>query len=406
MPIKVDSSKCTGCGLCEKSCPFGAISIEDRAKANKPHPKFKKIAVISSACTLCGACVDVCPFGAISVTAEKKETDDIALYKGVWVIAETEGDEIHSVTFELLAKGRELADKRKTYLGCVLIGFGIRQKAEEIISSGADKVFVCDNKALEVFVDNAYVEGICGIIKKEKPEIVLLGATAIGRAIASRISGRLKTGLTADCTGLDIDHQGLLVQTRPAFGGNIMAEILTAYNRPQMATVRHKVFKPLSKDLSKRGEVIEFGLPENLKLQTKVKKFVEDVTQKVNIADADIIVSGGRGVGGPDGFKVIEEFASALGGAVGASRAAVDSGWIPYSHQVGQTGRTVCPKLYVACGISGAIQHLVGMQSSDVIVAINKDPSAAIFKVATFGIVADLFEAIPAIIGEIKKIRS
>jgi len=402
MPITVDSSKCSGCGLCEKSCPFGAITIEIR---EEPHPKFKKIAVISSGCNLCGACVDACPLKSITITKEKAVPVDISRYSGVWVVAETEGSEIHGVTFELLAKARELADKRKTYLGCFLPGYNISGKAQEIIGKGADKVFVCDDKLLEVFQDSPYVEVISDLIKKELPEIVLLGATAIGRAIASRISGRLKTGLTADCTSLDIDSGGLLVQTRPAFGGNIMAEILTAFRRPQMATVRHKVFKPAVFDAERKGEIIEIKPPAGIELKTKVRSFVKDVTQEVNLADADIIVSGGRGVGGPEGFGIIKELAAELGGAVGSSRAAVDAGWIPYSHQVGQTGRTVCPKLYVACGISGAIQHLVGMQSSDVIVAINKDANAAIFGVATFGLVADLFEVIPLIVKEIKKIR-
>ncbi|MBA3066436.1 electron transfer flavoprotein subunit alpha/FixB family protein, partial [bacterium] len=197
-----------------------------------------------------------------------------------------------------------------------------------------------------------------------------------------------------------------LVQTRPAFGGNIMAEILSGNNRPQMATVRHKVFKPLSADPAKKGEIIEFPLPGGIKLDMVIKDFVKDITQQINLADADIIVSGGRGVGGPEGFKMIEKLAGALGGAVGSSRAAVDAGWIPYSHQVGQTGRTVCPKLYIACGISGAIQHLVGMQSSDVIVAINKDPNASIFQIADYGIVGDLFETVPAIIKEIEQLRN
>ena len=256
---------------------------------------------------------------------------------------------------------------------------------------------------LKDFYDTAYVETISAMIKDRKPEIVLLGATAAGRGIASRISGRLKCGLTADCTGLDIDSNGLLVQTRPAFGGNIMAEILSGNTRPQMATVRHKVFKPLATDAARKGEVIDFPLPSGIELNMVIKDFVKDVTQQVNLADADIIVSGGRGVGAPEGFKIIGDLAEVLGGAVGASRAAVDAEWIPYSHQVGQTGRTVCPKLYIACGISGAIQHLVGMQSSDVIVAINKDANASIFQVADYGIVGDLFEIIPEIIKFVKK---
>ncbi len=411
MGIRVDSSKCSGCGICVKSCPFGAVTIEDR---KKQHPRFKRIAVISSACTLCGACVEACPFKAISIKKEeKKPAEDLTLYKGVWVIAEMSGGQFHGVTFELLGKGKDLAEKRNTYLGCVLLGSGVADRIQELISAGADRVIVCDDKMLKDFYDTAFVETISAMIKEHKPEIVLLGATAAGRGIASRISGRLKCGLTADCTGLDIDSNGFLVQTRPAFGGNIMAEILSGNNRPQMATVRHKVFKPLPADAARkaesapgRREVIEFPIPGGIELNMVIKDFVKDITQQVNLADADIIVTGGRGLGAPGGFKIIEQLAEALGGAVGASRAAVDAGWIPYSHQVGQTGRTVCPKLYIACGISGAIQHLVGMQSSDVIVAINKDPNASIFQVADYGIVGDLFEAVPAIIKEIEQLRN
>jgi len=246
------------------------------------------------------------------------------------------------------------------------------------------------------------------LIQKEKPEIVLMGATVIGRSFASRVAARLGTGLTADCTELAIDLKTRqLLQTRPAFGGNIMATITTPHNRPQMATVRHKVFKKAVKQGNRQGEIIKESVEgKNLSLRTKLLDMVQDLTQTVNLADADIIVSGGRGLGGPENFHIIEELACTLGGAVGASRAAVDAGWIPYSHQVGQTGRTVCPKIYIACGISGAIQHLVGMQSSDIIVAINKDPNAPIFKVATYGIEGDLFQIVPALTKRLKEVLS
>jgi electron transfer flavoprotein alpha subunit len=228
---------------------------------------------------------------------------------------------------------------------------------------------------------------------------VLTGATSIGRSLIPRVAIQVRAGLTADCTGLAIDDdEGLLLQTRPAFGGNIMATITCPRHRPQMATVRHKVMKALEPDPGRKGEVVREEVPADLlSTGTEFVEFVRDLTQTVNIADADAIVSGGRGVGGPEGFAAIEELAEVIGGAVGASRATVDAGWIPYSHQVGQTGKTVQPKIYIACGISGAVQHLAGMQSSKVIVAINKDPDAPIFKAATYGIVGDLFEVVPAL---------
>jgi electron transfer flavoprotein alpha subunit len=246
------------------------------------------------------------------------------------------------------------------------------------------------------------------LIIKYKPEIVLCGATNIGRSLIPRVAVQIGTGLTADCTGLDIDKEtGFLLQTRPAFGGNIMATIITANNRPQMATVRHKVMKEAFPDDTKKGQIIKVDLSkQDYFSRTKLLNFVEEIEETVNLTEADIIVSGGRGIKGPENFSLIKDLAKALGGAVGASRAAVDSGWIPYSHQVGQTGKTVCPKVYVACGISGAIQHLVGMQSSDVIIAINKDPDAPIFKVASYGIVGDLLTVIPEIIKQIKTAKS
>ncbi|MCX6357122.1 MAG: electron transfer flavoprotein subunit alpha/FixB family protein, partial [Candidatus Aureabacteria bacterium] len=270
-----------------------------------------------------------------------------------------------------------------------------------------DRVFVIQSDALEEFNDESYARLLTKLIREQRPEIVLAGATCIGRALIPRVAVELRTGLTADCTGLDIQEgTGHLLQTRPAFGGNIMATILCNRHRPQMATVRHKVMKALPADEARAGEVVRVPVAgEECESRLAVLKSVEEVAETINITEADIIVSGGRGVGGKEKFSVVCDLARALGAAVGASRSAVDAGWVPYSYQVGQTGKTVQPKLYVACGISGAIQHLVGMQSSDIIIAVNKDPDAPIFKVATYGLVGDLFEIIPRLIREIQRRR-
>jgi electron transfer flavoprotein alpha subunit len=242
-------------------------------------------------------------------------------------------------------------------------------------------------------------------VEKYKPEILLCGATTMGRSLISRVAVKIYAGLTADCTGLDIDaKERLLLQTRPAFGGNIMATIITPTHRPQMATVRHKVMKEAPIQKGRKGELIEETADEALlSSRSKLIEIIEEIESTVNLTEADIIVSGGRGLRGPENFKIIEELALAVGGAVGASRAAVDAGWMPYSHQVGQTGKTVCPKIYIACGISGQIQHLIGMQSSKIIVAINKDSEAPIFKVATYGIVDDLFKVVPILAKKFKE---
>jgi len=403
--IRVDLDKCSGCGLCVSSCPFDVITIRSRQEDNKPHPRFKKYAVIEEGCTLCGACVSACPLDAIEIKkAEKKARVPVSEYTGLWVFAEQKEGEVQEVALELLGKGRELADRRGCALSAVLLGNGVEKECEKLIFHGADRVYLVEDPALEHFTDEPYTEVLTGLIEEEKPEMILMGATTIGRAFASRVAARIWTGLTADCTELDIDSErGLLLQTRPAFGGNIMATIITEKHRPQMATVRHKVFKPLEPDTSRKGEVQRKDFKGKLSSRTRILEVIRDKTQQVNLTDADIIVSGGRGVGKPENFALINEFAEVLGAAVGASRAAVDSGWMPYPHQVGQTGRTVAPKLYIAAGISGAIQHQVGMRSSDTIVAINKDPHAPIFDVANYGIVGDIFEVIPALIKELKK---
>ncbi|RKX69752.1 electron transfer flavoprotein subunit alpha [candidate division TA06 bacterium] len=391
--IEVIVERCTGCGKCIKSCPYEAIRLE-----------AENAVIDLEKCTLCGVCIPACPFGAIIIQKEVTPTESIENYKGVMVFAEQRNNEIMPVTYEILGKARELANTLETELSAVLFGYGIEKQAKELIFYGADKVYLVDNPTVKDFIDEAYTQAFVKIIKEHKPEIVLCGATSIGRSFIPRVAVELKTGLTADCTGLAIDSNSRqLLQTRPAFGGNIMATIRCANNRPQMATVRHKVMTPLERDTSRTGKIINQKVEFNSeKIVSKLLQFVKDETQQVNLTEADIIVSGGRGIKCSDNFKLLRELASKLGAAIGASRAAVDAGWIPYSHQVGQTGKTVKPKIYIACGISGAIQHLVGMQSSDIIIAINKDPDAPIFQVADIGLVGDLFEVIPELIKNLK----
>ncbi len=394
MDIEVIKEKCDGCGLCVKACPYDAIEI------------VGDLANIKDNCNLCGACVDACKFGAIVLKKPEEIATDIEDYQGVWVFCEQRKGEIQSVVYELLGEGRKLADELRTELSAVLLGNEVKDEVNELFFRGADKVYLVDSPELGDYQDDPYTEVLSDLIRELKPAIVLTGATSIGRSLIPRVAVKLKTGLTADCTGLDIDKdKGLLVQTRPAFGGNIMATIVCPNHRPQMATVRHKVMKEAEVDRSRKGDLIEVK-PKRSHLVSRTKLFdvVEELEETVNLSEADIIVSGGRGLGGAENFKLIQELALALGGAVGASRAAVDSGWIPYSHQVGQTGRTVSSKLYIACGISGAIQHLIGMRSSEIIVAINKDPDAPIFKVATYGVVGDLFEIVPALTKRFKEI--
>jgi electron transfer flavoprotein alpha subunit len=365
-------------------------------------------AFITEACTMCGACVEVCEFKAIERTGEEAmaAATDLSAYKGVWVFAEQHNGSVATVALELLGEGRKLADKKKTKLSAVFMGHGIKDKAKELIAYGADVVFIADNPALKDFNDDSYAAILTTLAKQHKPEIILAGATAIGRSFFPKVASALYTGLTADCTVLDIDAEtGHLHQTRPAFGGNIMATIVTPNHRPQMATVRHKVMKPAPRNDSRTGDLVEVTYMQSGDLRTRVIKTVEELSETVNICEADIIVAGGRGLGGAKKFQMLEDLAKALGGAVAATRGAVDEGWISYSHQVGQTGKTVCPKLYIACGISGAIQHVAGMQSSEVIVAINKDPDAPIFNVATYGIVGDVHEVVPIMIEKIRAMR-
>jgi len=322
---------------------------------------------------------------------------------------------INKSTLELLGKGRKLADKIKVALSAVLIGYKVESLAHELISYGADKVYLAEHEKLKNYTTMPYAKVLADLIRKEKPEIVLFAADTTGRDLAPRIAARLETGLTADCTDLDIGdyedkvsgrkYENVLFQIRPAFGGDIMATIVNPEHRPQMATVRPGTFETLERNSNRIGEII----PYKVKLEdTDFMAEVLEVVRKekvINLEDAKIIVSGGRGVGSAEGFKLIKELADLLGAEVGASRGAVDAGWISYSHQIGLTGQTVKPNIYIACGISGAIQHLIGMKNSKKIIAINKDPKAPIFDVADYGIVGDLFEVIPKLIERLKNVQ-
>lgn len=325
--------------------------------------------------------------------------------KNLWVYIETDEGRAKNVGFELLNPGRAMADKLGEELVAVVIGEGVEQAARDAIAYGADRVLLVEGAEYRNYNTDAATFAMAELIRKYEPSIVLYGATNNGRDVAPRVACTLKTGLTADCTGLDIDEETrLLMSTRPTFGGNLMATIACPDHRPQMSTVRPGVFKKAAYDEGRTGEIVREEVhidPKNIRVELVER--IREVAEAVNLEEADVIVSGGRGLKAPENFALIRELADALGGVVGASRAAVDAGWIPHAHQVGQTGRTVAPKLYVAVGISGAIQHLAGMSGSDTIVAINRDPDAPIFGVADYGIVGDLFEVVPALIQEIRK---
>lgn len=407
--IKADA--CIGCEQCVAACPEDAIRMEGG------------MAVVDLArCTGCGKCVAVCPASAIAMSGpaepgpaaspaepggEPVEKPAPAVMTAevptpeVWVFVEHSDGRPAPVSWELLGKGRELAADLGGKVCSVLLGHQVAALAREAFAYGADKVYYIDDPVLAHYRTQPYLHGVVRLVEKHRPDVMLLGATTMGRDLAGAVATTLGTGLTADCTGLSIDPESkLLEQTRPAYGGNIMATILCEQRRPQMATVRPRVMAMPVRQEGREGELVreELGLREEEVLVRLLEYVREDQGESTRIEDADILVSGGRGMGGPEGFRVLQELADALGGCVSGSRAAVDQGWIPHDRQVGQTGKTVRPRLYVACGISGAIQHLVGMQTADVIVAINRDPNAAIFGVATVGIVGDVNEVVPALI--------
>ncbi|KRQ86109.1 Acryloyl-CoA reductase electron transfer subunit beta [Caloramator mitchellensis] len=322
----------------------------------------------------------------------------------VWVIAEQREGTLQKVSLELLGKGRQIADKLEEKLVAVLAGYEVEKIADTLIKHGADEVIILDHILLKNYTTDGYTKAIAQIAMERKPEIIFIGATNIGRDLGPRLAARLKTGLTADCTGLDIDENTKnLLMTRPAFGGNLMATIECPNHRPQMATVRPGVFAVPCADDRRKGKIEKVAAQiKESDIRTVVEKIVKSLEDKVDITEAKVIVSGGRGVGNEEGFALLKELAHLLGGVVGASRAAVDAGWIGKDHQVGQTGKTVRPNLYIACGISGAIQHLAGMQESDFIIAINKDETAPIMSIADVALVGDLYKILPELINEIK----
>ncbi|MBE3102262.1 MAG: electron transfer flavoprotein subunit alpha [Firmicutes bacterium] len=399
MEIKVNEETCTGCSLCKKVCLYDAIEIVDGK------------AVINENCIFCGACIEVCKLNSIEITGLKEEEKDFSDYSGVCVYIEANGGRIADVGFELVSEGKKLADQLGVKLSAVAIGSSIEKSAPEAFRYGLDRLYLIDSPVFSDNLDDIFAKALVQVISRYKPEIFLAGATWFGRTLIPKVAAILKTGLTADCTGLAIDEEKkILLQTRPTFGGNILATIITRNARPQMATVRPHVMekKKIAKGERDYKDRIEYIKIDESKFKSKYKLLgtEKELNENININDYDVIVSGGRGLGGSDKFSMLKELAGLLRGVVGASRAAVDSGWISYPHQVGQTGKTVNPKMYIACGISGAIQHLAGMQTSDIIIAINKDPNAPIFKVANYGIVGDIFEVVPMLIKRLKNGKS
>jgi len=422
------TGKCIACGgRCETECPKEAITLNDKGEP----------VIVFDKCIGCRRCLKVCPASALEMfftpeeqnildeltkTAAQTKTPEpaeetgpspevkarLAQYKGVWVFVEQTEGKAEEVSWELLGKGAELAKALNVELSTFVLGENVESICRESFVYGGGKSYLIDNPVLKHYRTEPYYKAIVQLINKYKPEIVLMGATALGRDLAGAVATDLATGLTADCTGLTIGENRLLLQTRPAFGGNIMATIRTEENRPQMASVRPHVMPMPQKREGTTGEIVreDIAFNENDYL-VKILELIDDRKGDggMDIAGAEVLVSGGRGMLSKDNFKILQELADELGGTIAGSRASVEAGWIGVEKQVGQTGKTVRPKIYVACGISGAIQHVVGMQDSEMIIAINRDPAAPIFEVATYGIVGDLFRVVPAITNRIRELR-
>ncbi|MCM0081543.1 electron transfer flavoprotein subunit alpha [Geomonas sp. Red32] len=418
---RVVTGKCVACGArCQSACPVDGVEMSE---AGEP-------LILVEKCIGCVKCVKACPAGALEMFYTPEELEILAAlankgeeeldeeelarrrlvdsYRGVWVFIEQNSGEAARVSWELTGVGRELANSLGVELTAIIIGEKIGHLADEAFSYGADCACLIDDRVFSQYRTEPFLDAMCYLIGKYKPEVVLMGATGMGRDLAGAVATRVKTGLTADCTGLGIDEKRNLMQTRPAFGGNIMATIMCDRFRPQMATVRPHVMPMPERRPGATGKVVteSYTISES-SIFTRVLEVITDKSgkDKVDVAGAEFIVSGGRGMMAKENFGMLEELADLLGGVVGGSRSAVDAGWLPQDRQVGQTGKTVRPKIYIACGISGAIQHLVGMQDSDVIIAINRDREAPIFEVATYGIVGDLFEVVPALTNRLRELK-
>lgn len=395
MTIWIDIDLCNGCKRCLKECPYDAIKMRD----NKAH--------ILDRCTSCGACLSSCKQEAIGTDAEPKAIPDFSDRQGVWIFSEQKEGKLNPVSLELLGIARDLADALGQDVSALLLGDQVSDLSEILISHGADIVYLAEHEALRDYRTMAYTKVIEDLVMSHKPGILLMGATYNGRDLAPRVARRVGSGLTADCTALSIDPEdGILLQTRPAFGGNVMATIVNRYSRPQMATVRPGVMEAPKKS-DRKGSVINHKVSLSEKeIGTEVLGRVKEKKRRVDITKARVLVAGGRGVGNEEGFQVLKELAAVLDGEIAGTRVTVEEGWIPPEHQVGQTGQSVRPEIYIACGISGAIQHRAGMINSRYIIAINKDPLAPIFQVADWSIVGDLHEVVPEMISQLKAQRA
>ncbi len=384
MAVWVEVDLCSGCKRCVRACPYGGVEMRE----GKAH--------IRDRCTSCGACLQVCKEKALQTDAKPREVPDFSDRKGVWVFAEQRDGRLNSVCLELLGKAQQLGVTLNQSVSALLLGDRVQDLAGTLMEYGAETVYLAEHATLKDYRTNAYTKVIEELVKTHKPNILLMGATHVGRDLAPRVSRRVEVGLTADCTELTIDPgDGILLQTRPAFGGNVMATIANRYSRPQMATVRPGVMEAARKS-GPKGDVIshQVFLREN-EIGTRVLEVVREKRKKANLAEAKVVVAGGRGVGDAAGFGILEELAAVMGGELAGTRVAVEEGWIPADRQVGQTGQSVRPELYIACGISGAIQHRAGMMNSRYIIAVNKDPRAPIFQVADWGIVGDVHDVVP-----------